>query len=166
VDGPSLKSRLRIGAPVTLLPQTEDRYGRTVAEVIGEINLGLEMVEDGQAYPLRGAGATPTASTWPNAKPMSIWMRSIGRPAADTWSGLYRGGITRPWDFRRAKRFGGRISRTSPTASRAGSAQGVATSHYYRCKEIGSVARAQESLKHGHSYLDKNGDGVACESLR
>ncbi|WP_414027535.1 excalibur calcium-binding domain-containing protein [Cyanobium sp. ATX-6F1] len=36
----------------------------------------------------------------------------------------------------------------------------------YRCKEIGSFAKAQELLKQGHSYLDKNGDGVACESLR
>nr|WP_255009876.1 excalibur calcium-binding domain-containing protein [Cyanobium sp. ATX 6F1] len=31
---------------------------------------------------------------------------------------------------------------------------------------MGSFAKAQELLKQGHSYLDKNGDGVACESLR
>jgi hypothetical protein len=34
------------------------------------------------------------------------------------------------------------------------------------CWKIGCFARAQELLRQGHTYLDKNGDGVACESLR
>lgn len=34
----------------------------------------------------------------------------------------------------------------------------------YRCREIDSVAKAQELLRQGHTYLD--GDGEACESLR
>jgi hypothetical protein len=38
--------------------------------------------------------------------------------------------------------------------------------HRYRCSEISSYARAQELLRQGHSYLDGNGDGEACESLR
>ena len=50
------------------------------------------------------------------------------------------GGITRTWDFRRGRR--------------------------YSCKEIGSYAHAQELLRQGHTYLDGNGDGQACESLR
>jgi hypothetical protein len=36
----------------------------------------------------------------------------------------------------------------------------------YRCKEIGSFAKAQELLRQGHTYLDRDGDGVACQSLR
>ena len=36
----------------------------------------------------------------------------------------------------------------------------------YSCKEIGSYARAQELLRQGHTYLDSNKDGEACESLR
>ncbi|WP_255004617.1 excalibur calcium-binding domain-containing protein [Cyanobium sp. HWJ4-Hawea] len=36
----------------------------------------------------------------------------------------------------------------------------------YRCSEIDSYERAQELLGHGHSYLDSNSDGEACESLR
>ena len=36
----------------------------------------------------------------------------------------------------------------------------------YRCKEIGSYPCAQELLRHGHTYLDSNGDGEECESLR
>ena len=48
-----LQTRLRLGSSMTLRPQTVDRYGRTVAEVIGEINLGLAMVEDGMAFAYR-----------------------------------------------------------------------------------------------------------------
>ena len=31
---------------------------------------------------------------------------------------------------------------------------------------VGRLAKAQELLKQGHSYLDGNGDGEACEGLR
>ncbi len=48
-----LQSRLRIGSNVRLIPQTIDRYSRTVAEVIGTVNLNLAMVEDGQAFAYR-----------------------------------------------------------------------------------------------------------------
>jgi len=34
------------------------------------------------------------------------------------------------------------------------------------CRQLGSFARAQKPLTQGHGYLDKNGDGVTCESLR
>jgi hypothetical protein len=36
----------------------------------------------------------------------------------------------------------------------------------FTCRKIGSFARAQELLRQGHTYLDRSGDGVACESLR
>ena len=48
-----LQTRLRLEQEVTIHPLNSDRYGRTVAEVIGEINLGLAMVEDGQAFAYR-----------------------------------------------------------------------------------------------------------------
>jgi endonuclease YncB( thermonuclease family) len=50
------------------------------------------------------------------------------------------GGVQRPWDWRNGVRLS--------------------------CQQIGSYARAQELLRQGHTYLDKNGDGIACESLR
>ena len=64
------------------------------------------------------------------------------------------GGITRPWDFRRGRRSAATPDGTTPGGRR------------YRCKEIGSYAKAQELLRQGHSYLDSNNDGEACESLR
>jgi endonuclease YncB( thermonuclease family) len=55
-----LQTRLHIGSPETLLPQTVDRYDRSVAELIGDLSLNLAMVEDGQtlAFP----EATPAIS--------------------------------------------------------------------------------------------------------
>jgi hypothetical protein len=38
--------------------------------------------------------------------------------------------------------------------------------HYYTCKEIGSYATAQQLLRQGHTYLDRNGDDVAYKSLK
>ena len=64
------------------------------------------------------------------------------------------GGITRPWDFRRGRRSAVIPDGTTPGGRR------------YRCKEIGSFERAQKLLRQGHSYLDGNGGGEACESLR
>ena len=64
------------------------------------------------------------------------------------------GGITRPWDFRRGRRSAAIPDGTTPGGRR------------YRCNEIGSYARAQELLRQGHTYLDSNGDGEACEALR
>jgi hypothetical protein len=34
------------------------------------------------------------------------------------------------------------------------------------CWQIGCHARTRELLRQGHGCLDKNGDGVACESPR
>ena len=64
------------------------------------------------------------------------------------------GGITRPWDFRRGRRSAAIPDGTTPGGRR------------YRCNEIGSYARAQELLRQGHTHLDSNGDGEACEALR
>ena len=45
-----LQTRLAKGWEVTILPRTTDRCGRTVAEVISDININLVLVEDGQAF--------------------------------------------------------------------------------------------------------------------
>ena len=58
-------------------------------------------------------------------------------------------GIQRPWDYRRSKRS------VSSSFKRK-----------YRCKEIASWNKAQQLLREGHTYLDRDRDGEACESLR
>jgi hypothetical protein len=36
----------------------------------------------------------------------------------------------------------------------------------FRCRQLDSWPRAQQLLRQGHTYLNGNGDGEACESLR
>ncbi|WP_216905706.1 thermonuclease family protein [Synechococcus sp. CCY 0621] len=143
-----LQTRLRLGSSVTLRPQTVDRYGRTVAEVIGEVNLNLALVEDGMAFAYRKYLGQCDAREYVEAESRASRSRY----------GVWRvpGGITRPWEFRRGR-----------TAGRSAStAESIPGGRRLRCREIGSFARAQELLRQGHTYLDGDGNGVACESLR
>ncbi|WP_255117434.1 MULTISPECIES: thermonuclease family protein [unclassified Synechococcus] len=141
-----LQQRLPIGREVTLDVKTTDRYGRSVAEVISDINLNLAMVEDGQAFAYRQYLGVCNAKGYLDAEHRASRRRS----------GIWQvpAGITRPWDYRRARRSASIADGTTPGGRR------------YRCSEIGAYDRAQELLRQGHNYLDGNGDGEACESLR
>ena len=141
-----LQQRLPIGREVSLEVKATDRYGRTVAEVISEININLVMVEDGHAFAYRQYLSGCDAKEYLDAE------FRASRHRYGVWQAP--GGITRPWDFRRRRR-----SASIPDGSTPGGRR-------YRCKEIGSDAKAQELLRQGHTYLDGNGDGEACESLR
>jgi len=141
-----LQQRLPIGREVSLEVKATDRYGRTVAEVISGININLALVEAGLAFAYRqylggcDAKAYLEAEERASSSRLGVWQ--------------VQGGITRPWDFRRRRRSAAIPDGTTPGGRR------------YRCKEVGSYAKAQELLRQGHSYLDGNGDGEACESLR
>ena len=142
----SLMQRLPRGREVTIEPRTTDRYGRTVAEVISDLNINLVMVEDGQAFAYRRYLSGCDAKDYLDAE------FRASRHRYGVWQ--VEGGITRPWEFRR-----GRTAIVIPDGTTPGGRR-------YSCREIGSHARAQELLRQGHTYLDGNGDGEACESLR
>ncbi|CAE06863.1 thermonuclease family protein [Parasynechococcus marenigrum] len=140
-----LKQLTPIGSQVTLRVQTTDRHGRVVAELINyQGNVNKLMVGAGQAFAyrkyLRKCDAQKYLGIEDEAKRRGIGIWSVGRS-----------GITRPWDYRK----GGGSSITNSSSSRK-----------YRCKDIGSWSRAQQLLTKGHRYLDGDGDGEACESLR
>ena len=140
-----LKQLTPVGSEVTLRVQTTDRYGRTVAELLNHRgNVNQLMVGAGQAFAYRRYLGQCDAQRYlqleDEAKRLGTGVWSVG-PS----------GITRPWDYRR-----GRRNSTSSSGS----------SRKYRCKDIGSWSRAQQLLKQGHHYLDGDGDGEACESLR
>ncbi len=167
-----LQTRLPIGSGVRLIPQTTDRYGRTVAEVIGGVNLNLALVEDGLAFAYRQYLAGCNAREYLDAE------YRASRRRYGVWQ--VAGGITRPWDFRRGRRTsqpagvgaaGSNNQKSAPWATSTPLAPTGATTtpaggRRYRCREIGSYAQAQQLLRQGHTYLDGNGDGEACESLR
>ncbi|MCP9801785.1 thermonuclease family protein [Synechococcus sp. RedBA-s] len=90
-----LQMRLKTGSSVILRPQTVDRFGRTVAEVISDINLGLAMVEDGEAFAFRRYLASCDAKEYLDAEDRAM------RSRYGVWQ--VPGGITRPWDFRRGR---------------------------------------------------------------
>ena len=141
-----LQQRLPIGREVSLNIKTTDRYGRSVAEVISDININLALVEDGQAFAYRQYLGGCDAKAYLEAE------ERASRRRLGVWQ--VPGGITRPWDFRRGRRSAVIPEGTTPVGRR------------YRCSEISSYAKAQELLRQGHNYLDSNGDGEACESLR
>jgi endonuclease YncB( thermonuclease family) len=157
-----LRALLPLGSTVSLRVQAVDRYGRTVAEVLGRGIVNLAMVQSGQAFVYRqylgrcDRGAYLAAERQAQAQRLGVW--------------AVPGGITRPWDFRHGgegRRSAGMVPAGATSSALVRSSQaaqpgGAMTT----CKQIGSFARAQELLRQGHSYLDRNGDGVACEGLR
>ena len=149
---------------VSLKVQTKDRYGRTVAEIFRNgRSVNLAMVQSGQAFAYRKYLAACDGGAYLAAEAQAQQSRR------GVWA--VTGGIERPWDWRnRPSRA--TSSRSSPTpASSAPGPVPVApvtapAGHHYTCKEIGSYATAQQLLRQGHTYLDRDGDGVVCELLR
>ena len=140
-----LRQRLPLGQSIQVLPHGVDRYGRTVAELIHEININLVMVEDGQAFAYRRYLKECDAKAYLDAE------YRASRHRFGVWQ--VEGGIERPWNFRH-----GQPSLLDPIGA-------AGTSRRTRCRQIASFARAQELLRQGHTGLDANGDGVACEGL-
>ena len=112
----ALQLRLRPGRSVRLDVKTTDRYGRKVAEVISDINIGLALVEDGQAFVYRRYVAQCDAREY-----LAAEVRAR-RSRVGVWT--VPGGITRPWDFRRGHREKRRLP--SPTSRLLGESATVA----------------------------------------
>ena len=84
-----LKALLPLGSTVSLRVQAVDRYGRSVAEVIGKGAINLAMVQSGQAFVYRqylgrcDRQAYLAAERQAQAQRLGVW--------------AVPGGITRPW---------------------------------------------------------------------
>ena len=145
----SLIKLLPIGSQVTVRSKAKDRFGRTVGEVLrGNTNINQQQVASGNAFVywqyIKGCDRQTYSRLENDAR-----LKKLG-----VWS--VTGGIQRPWDYRRNRKG---VATTSSSANPSPSGK-------YRCKDIGSWDKAQVLLKQGHTYLDRNDDGVACESLK
>jgi len=150
----ALQGLLPIGSEVALKTKTVDRYGRSVAEVLkGGSNINQTLVRSGDAFVYWQYISGCDRQTYSRLE------NDARLKGAGIWS--VPGGIQRPWDYRRGRRG----SNTSSSSGGGGSSTGSGSSKY-RCREIGSWGKAQDLLKQGHTYLDRDGDGEACESLK
>jgi micrococcal nuclease len=144
-----------VGTQVNLRVVATDRYGRTVAEILrGSQNVNLQMVRRGQAFAYRQYLSQCDAAAYLGAE------RGAQVDRLGVWS--VPGAMQRPWDFRHGRRG----YRPAARQSHRPAALPPPGGHRYRCSQVGSYERAQELLRQGHTYLDGNGDGEACESLR
>ena len=140
-----------IGSSVSLKVKAKDRYGRTVAEVYkGNRNLNQALVRQGQAFVywqyISGCDRQRYGKLERDASFQGLGVWSVA------------GGIQRPWEYRR--------SRTPGRGGSSGSHSKSQRQRKWRCSEVRSWQRAQDLLNQGHTYLDGDTDGEACESLR
>jgi endonuclease YncB( thermonuclease family) len=150
-----LKALVPVGAVVSIQTKTTDRYGRTVAEIFryGR-SVNQAMVSTGEAFVYWQYISGCDRNTYARLEQQATSQR-LG-----VWA--VPGGIERPWDFRRGRR----ARRLQPTFTTPPSPTADPSGARLTCKQIGSYARAQELLRQGYGYLDGDGDGEACESLR
>jgi endonuclease YncB( thermonuclease family) len=150
-----LQALAPVGAVVSIQTKTTDRYGRTVAEIFRNgRSVNQAMVSTGEAFVywqyISGCDRNTYARLEQQAKSQRLGVWAVP------------GGIERPWDFRRGRR----ARRLQPTFTTPPSPTADPSGARLTCKQIGSYARAQELLRQGYGYLDGDGDGEACESLR
>lgn len=131
-----------------------------MAEVFrGGQNTNLAMVGSGQAFAYKKYLGDCDGSAYLGAE------ATAQRQRLGVWA--VPGEIQRPWDWRHGTRppaaqFRPAAGSAPPALAPAGGSSG----RKFYCRQIGSFARAQELLRQGHTYLDRNSDGVACESLQ
>jgi endonuclease YncB( thermonuclease family) len=141
-----LQALAPVGSTVELRIKAKDRYGRSVAELSrGGRNLNQALVSSGMAFVYWQYIAGCDRQTYGRLE-TEARLKGLG-----VWG--VSGGVTRPWDYRSGQR--------KPSSSSSAPAGGR-----YTCSQIGSYAQAQVLLQQGHRYLDGDGDGEACESLK
>lgn len=153
-------SGLVFGQQVTLERETTDKYGRLVAKVIhGDQDVNLEMVRSGMAwvydqyardpeyFAAQDSARSSRTGLWADANPL------------------------RPSEWRRgdSSRTAGAAPATavdSRTVKQTSARGGFTCGSKRTCKEMASCAEARHYLTQcGLSRLDRDGDGVPCESL-
>jgi micrococcal nuclease len=163
-----LKQLLPVGQAVTLQVVDMDRYGRTVAKVFtGSTSVNLALVQEGQAAVYRQylSGCPELRDRLLKAE-ASAKSRRLG-----FWA---QANPVMPWDYRRS---GSTKSSSTPQSGKTRSnslplrspmSKPVPTRDY-NCSDFKTQAEAQQMFNAypGDPFkLDRDGDGIACESLR
>ncbi|MFG6094342.1 thermonuclease family protein [Leptothoe sp. ISB3NOV94-8A] len=156
--GQRLAELLPPGESVTLRTVDTDRYGRTVAEVsVGNISVGYRLIAEGYAVVYRRylSGCPDSADALLNAEDSA---RTSG---LNFWS---QPNPVMPWDFRR-----GVTANEEPQPEPAVNADlPSCVNSDCNCSDFQTQAQAQavlDAFPGDPHRLDRDKDGVACESL-
>lgn len=154
-----LRQLLPLGKQVTLRVADTDRYGRSVAKVYkDDLSINLTLVQEGQAVVYREyLNACPELRERLLKAEASARSNKIG-----FWN---QANPVLPADFRRGKRA---TNPTKPAATGVRSRTNNTPVRDYDCTNFKTQAEARRVFNStpGDPYkLDKDSDGVACESL-
>jgi micrococcal nuclease len=160
-----LKQLLPIGSAIELKIGDTDRYGRTVAEAIASgQSVGLQLIREGYAVAYRqyltGCDAQAYLAAEEQARSQRLNFWSQDNPVM-------------PWDFRRGKistpQAASKILVEPPVSTPSQNLPACVNSDC-DCKDFATQAQAQQVLDltpgADPHRLDKDGDRIACESLR
>jgi len=142
-------SDLIYGKNVSVEVETKDRYQRTVGKIIvSGMDVNLEQIKRGLAwYYVQYGHDSNYSQSESQAKAQRKGLWAEPNPVA-------------PWDFRHGNKSSAPKQSTPSTAN----SSACGTKRY--CKEMSSCAEAMMYLKQcGLSKLDRDGDGIPCESL-
>ena len=142
---------MRVGGKVKIKELDNDRYGRVVAEVFkGSMNIGEELVRKGYAF------VYDDYAYQCNAKKLNRLQRKAKRNERGIWGRRNEGhGKTNSLD---SDILSTEIVNNHIVPPYEGS-------RLVTCSQISSQREANEWLLLGHTYLDADRDGFACESL-
>jgi len=153
-------SRLVFGKTVTVKAQDTDRYGRTVGRVYADgLDVNAEMVRRGAAWVYRQYVKDQSLYTLEN---------QARQDKAGLW-GLPEAEQVPPWEWRHARRgssTGGASIPTRREPLRQSTGQGFTCGGKTTCGQMSSCAEARFYLEQcGQSQVDRDKDGVPCESI-
>ncbi|MDB5469667.1 MAG: micrococcal nuclease [Caulobacter sp.] len=155
-------TRLTLNKSVRIEGRGRDRYGRVIGRLyVGEVDVSAAMIQEGCAWAYRRYLTDPTMLALEQdarARKTGLWAQNAAQ-------------IVPPWDWRR----GGEGPEAAPVAGfvDAGPAQATpAATGAFTCgaaRTCGQMKSCEEATFHlrqcGLSRLDRDGDGIPCESL-
>lgn len=145
-------SDLVYGKQVMVKQEAKDRYGRVVGRVYaGGLDVNAEQIRRGMAWVYRQYNRDKS-------------LLALEQEAKNGKRGLWlEPNAIPPWEYRHGGRVGSK-ARQAPIKATEGGAHQCGAKRY--CNQMASCEEARFYLTRcGLSKLDKDGDGVPCESL-
>jgi len=137
---------------------TTDRYGRKVAKIyVGSTWVNAELVRNGHAWVYR---------QYSNSRDLLRLEDEARAAKRGLWS-LPESERIPPWEWRHGTKSGRSTDASAPAVAHAAPSSGeFLCGEKSTCRQMSSCAEAQFYLRQcGLSKLDKDGDGVPCESV-